>query len=100
KQWQDMQYGGRHSQSTYSDSLPDFKTLVEAFGHVGFKVERIEDLEPVLKEAFGPKLKNRTVFVDVWVDPDEHVYPMAIKGGSMQDMYLSKITSSIQGDYM
>ena len=27
KQWQDMQYGGRHSQSTYSDSLPDFKTL-------------------------------------------------------------------------
>ena len=38
KQWQDMQYGGRHSQSTYSDSLPDFKTLVEAFGHVGIKV--------------------------------------------------------------
>ena len=100
RQWQDMQYGGRHSQSTYSDSLPDFKTLVEAFGHVGFKVERGEDLEPVLAEAFGPKFKNRTVFVDVWVDPDEHVYPMAIKGGSMQDMYLSKITSYIQGDYM
>ena len=100
RQWQDMQYGGRHSQSTYSDSLPDFKTLVEAFGHVGFKLERGEDLEPVLAEAFGPKFKNRTVFVDVWVDPDEHVYPMAIKGGSMQDMYLSKITSYIQGDYM
>ena len=32
KQWQDMQYGGRHSHSTYSDSLPDFKTLVEAGG--------------------------------------------------------------------
>ena len=100
KQWQDMQYGGRHSQSTYSDSLPDFKTLVEAFGHVGFKVEAGEDLEPAMREAFGKKLKSRTVFVDVWVDPHEHVYPMAIKGGSMQDMYLSKITSSIQGDYM
>ncbi len=100
KQWQDMQYGGRHSQSTYSDSLPDFKTLVEAFGHVGFKVEKGEDLEPAMREAFGKKLKSRTVFVDVWVDPHEHVYPMAIKGGSMQDMYLSKITSSIQGDYM
>jgi acetolactate synthase-1/2/3 large subunit len=100
KQWQDMQYGGRHSQSTYSDSLPDFKTLVEAFGHVGFKVERSQDLEPVMTEAFGPELKKRTVFVDVWVDPHEHVYPMAIKGGSMQDMHLSKITTSIQGDYM
>ena len=38
KQWQDMQYSGRHSSSTYSDSLPDFKTLVEAFGHHGIKV--------------------------------------------------------------
>jgi len=100
KQWQDMQYGGRHSQSTYSDSLPDFKTLLEAFGHVGFKVEKIEDLEGAMTEAFSDKLKQRTVFVDVWVDPHEHVYPMAIKGGSMQDMHLSKITTSIQGDYM
>jgi acetolactate synthase-1/2/3 large subunit len=100
KQWQDMQYGGRHSQSTYSDSLPDFKTLVEAFGHIGFKVENPADLDSVMDEAFSPALKNRLVFVDVWVDPHEHVYPMAIKGGSMQDMYLSKITTSIQGDYM
>jgi acetolactate synthase-1/2/3 large subunit len=100
KQWQDMQYGGRHSQSTYSDSLPDFKTLVEAFGHVGIKVERAEDLEPALTQAFSPELKNRTVFVDIWVDPEEHVYPMAIKGGSMRDMYLTKITTSQQGDYI
>ena len=100
KQWQDMQYGGRHSNSTYSDSLPDFKTLVEAFGHVGFKVTSAADLDPVMREAFSSKLKDKTVFVDVWVDPHEHVYPMAIKGGSMQDMYLSKITTSMQGDYM
>ena len=91
---------GRHSSSTYSDSLPDFKTLVEAFGHVGFKVEHGGELDAVMDEAFSPALKNRLVFVDVWVDPHEHVYPMAIKGGSMQDMYLSKITDSIQGDYM
>jgi acetolactate synthase I/II/III large subunit len=95
KQWQDMQYGGRHSQSTYSDSLPDFKTLVEAFGHVGFKVERAEDLEPVMREAFGDRLKRRTVFVDVWVDPSEHVYPMAIKGGAMCDMYLGRAITTL-----
>jgi len=90
KQWQDMQYGGRHSQSTYSDSLPDFKTLVEAFGHVGIKVNDVEELQPALERAFSPELKNRLVFVDVWVDPNEHVYPMTIKGGSMQDMILAR----------
>ncbi len=93
KQWQDMQYGGRHSQSTYSDSLPDFKTLVEAFGHVGIKVSRAEELEPAMAQAFSDELKHKLVFVDVWVDPHEHVYPMAIKGGSMRDMVLSKSTS-------
>ncbi len=104
KQWQDMQYGGRHSHSTYSDSLPDFKTLVEAFGHVGFKVEKAEDLDGVMAEAFGDKLKNRLVFVDVWVDRSEHVYPMAIRGGAMRDMYLTRSLTSLAdtavgGDY-
>jgi len=94
KQWQDMQYGGRHSQSSYSDSLPDFKTLVEAFGHVGFKVTSAQDLEPTMQRAFSPEFKNKLVFVDVWVDPNEHVYPMAIKGGSMRDMILSRSTSA------
>ena len=100
KQWQDMQYGGRLSHSTYSDSLPDFKTLVEAFGHVGFRVETPGDLHEAMQETFSPALKNRLVFLDAWVDPDEHVYPMAIKGGSMRDMFLDKITTSQQGDYM
>ncbi len=94
KQWQDMQYEGRHSQSTYSDSLPDFKSLVESFGHIGLKVESPGDLESTLTYAFSDELRDKTVFVDVWVDPDEHVYPMAIKGGSMGDMYLSKTKSS------
>jgi acetolactate synthase-1/2/3 large subunit len=92
KQWQDMQYGGRHSQSTYSDSLPDFKTLVEAFGHVGIKVTNAAELEPAMTFAFSEENRNKLVFVDVWVDPHEHVYPMAIKGGSMRDMVLSKST--------
>jgi acetolactate synthase-1/2/3 large subunit len=93
KQWQDMQYGGRHSQSTYSDSLPDFKTLVEAFGHVGIKVQDATQLHAAMEEAFSEENKNRLVFVDVWVDPHEHVYPMAIKGGAMRDMVLSKSTA-------
>ncbi len=88
KQWQDMQYGGRHSHSTYSESLPDFTKLAEAYGHVGIKIEHYDELYSKLEEAFA--LKDKLVFVDIAVDPEEHVYPMAIKGGAMKDMVLSK----------
>ena len=88
KQWQDMQYGGRHSHSTYAESLPDFSKLAEAYGHVGIKIEKADELYPKLEEAFA--FKDKLVFVDVLVDPNEHVYPMAIKGGAMKDMVLSK----------
>ena len=88
KQWQDMQYGGRYSHSTYSESLPDFVKLVEAYGHVGVRITKLSELDQKMEEAFA--LKDKLVFIDVSVDPSEHVYPMAIKGGSMKDMYLSK----------
>lgn len=88
RQWQDMQYGGRYSHSTYAESLPDFVKLAEAYGHVGIRIERLEDLDAKLEEAFA--LEDKLVFVDVMVDPEEHVYPMAIKGGAMKDMVLSK----------
>lgn len=88
KQWQDMQYGGRHSHSTYAESLPDFIKLAESYGHVGIRIENKSELNTKLEEAFA--LKDRLVFVDVLVDPEEHVYPMAIKGGAMKDMILSK----------
>ncbi len=89
KQWQDMQYDGRHSESLYKDTLPDFIKLAEAYGHVGMKVTRREELEDKLKECFS--LKDRLVFMDIYVDPAEHVYPMHIAPeGSMRDMWISK----------
>ncbi|MBA57239.1 MAG: acetolactate synthase 3 large subunit [Pseudomonadales bacterium] len=88
RQWQDMQYQGRHSSSTYEESLPDFIKLAEAYGHVGMRVTKPEELEGAMKEAFA--LKDRLVFMDISVDPSEHVYPMQIKDGSMRDMWLSK----------
>ncbi|MEE4360910.1 MAG: acetolactate synthase 3 large subunit [Pseudomonadales bacterium] len=90
RQWQDMQYGGRHSQSTYQDSLPDFVRLAEAYGHVGIRVTELDDLEDAMAEVFSDRNRERLVFLDVCVDQDEHVYPMWVKGGSMRDMFLSK----------
>ena len=88
KQWQDMNYGGRHSESTYQDSLPDFIKLAESYGHVGIKVEKNSELKEALEKAFS--MKDRLVFVDIYVDPAEHVYPMLVANNSLEDMWLSK----------
>ncbi|BEM85590.1 acetolactate synthase [Serratia marcescens] len=87
KQWQDMIYSGRHSQS-YMDSLPDFVKLAEAYGHVGIAIRTPDELESKLAQALAEK--EQLVFVDVTVDETEHVYPMQIRGGSMDEMWLSK----------
>ncbi|MCY7296264.1 acetolactate synthase 3 large subunit [Alteromonas sp. a30] len=87
RQWQDMIYQGRHSHS-YMESMPDFVKLVEAYGHVGIKVDHPSELDAAMQQCFS--LTDRLVFVDVAVDPTEHVYPMQIKNGSMADMKLSK----------
>ena len=88
KQWQDLQYGGRYSSISYEDSLPDFVKLAESFGHVGLKVEKFSELNDAMEEAFS--LKDKLVFLDVLIDPDEHVYPMLEAGGSMSEMRISK----------
>jgi len=89
KQWQDMQYEGRYAMSTYEDSLPDFVKLMEAYGHVGMEVHKLADLDAKMEEAFA--MKDKLVFLDIFIDPMEHVYPMHIApNGSMKDMWLSK----------
>ncbi|MEG0827683.1 MAG: acetolactate synthase 3 large subunit [Acinetobacter sp.] len=87
KQWQDMNYEGRHS-SSYIDSLPDFPKLMEAYGHVGIQIDHADELESKLAEAMA--INDKCVFINVMVDRTEHVYPMLIAGQSMQDMWLGK----------
>jgi len=89
RQWQDLHYDGRYSESLYEESLPDFIKLAEAYGHVGIKVTRREELKAKLEECFA--MKDRVVFMDIYVDQSEHVYPMQVApSGSMRDMWLSK----------
>ncbi len=89
KQWQDMIYSGRHSQS-YMESLPDFVRLAEAYGHCGISINHPDELESKLAEALKLVAQERLVLVDVAVDSNEHVYPMQIRGGGMDEMWLSK----------
>ncbi|WP_418357042.1 acetolactate synthase 3 large subunit [Shewanella basaltis] len=91
KQWQDMIYSGRHSQS-YMDSVPNFAKIAEAYGHVGMNITHPDELESKLAEALA--MKDKLVFVDISVDETEHVYPMLIRGGAMNEMWLSKTEKS------
>jgi len=88
RQWQDMQYNSRYSQSVYEESLPDFVALAEAYGHVGMKITKFSELEDKMRECFA--MKDRVVFMDICIDRSEHVYPMHMPGGSMRDLWLSK----------
>ena len=88
KQWQDMNYDGRHSSISYEDSLPDFVGLAESYGHVGIKITKNSELKKGIAKALS--IKDRLVFVDIYVDPDEHVYPMQVANGSLKDLWLRK----------
>ena len=65
RQWQEFFYENRYAES-YMDSLPDFVKLAEAYGHVGMRIEKPEDIEPALREAFA--MKDRLVFLDFITD--------------------------------
>ena len=85
RQWQEFTYNKRYSNS-YMDSLPDFVALAEAYGHVGMLIEKPEDVEPALKEAFA--IKDRLVFMDFITDQQENVYPMIEAGKAHNQMRL------------
>jgi acetolactate synthase I/II/III large subunit len=89
RQWQEFFYENRYSES-YMDALPDFVKVAEAYGHVGMRITDPADVEDALKEAFGPKLKDRLVFMDFITDQSENVFPMVPNGKGLSEMITGK----------
>ncbi|MES2207120.1 MAG: acetolactate synthase 3 catalytic subunit [Pseudomonadota bacterium] len=87
RQWQEFFYGNRHSES-YMEALPDFVRLAEAYGHVGMRVTKPEDVEDALRQAFA--LKDRLVFLDIITDQTENVFPMVAAGKGLSEMILAE----------
>jgi acetolactate synthase-1/2/3 large subunit len=85
RQWQEFFHGNRYSES-YMNALPDFVKLAESYGHVGMKIEKPEDIDGALEEAF--KLKERLVFMDFITDQTENVFPMVPGGKGLSEMIL------------
>jgi len=86
RQWQEMFYESRYSNS-YFDSLPDFVKLADAYGGIGLRVDKLEELEPALIQALNTT--DRFVIVDVAISKEENVFPMVPAGAALNEMVLS-----------
>jgi acetolactate synthase-1/2/3 large subunit len=82
-QWQDMFFDGRRSHVHLTDSIPDYAKLAEAYGGVGMVVTEPDGVRGALEEALA---LDRTVVVDVRVDPAEQCFPMIPAGAAALDM--------------
>jgi acetolactate synthase-1/2/3 large subunit len=87
RQWQQFFHGNRYSES-YMDALPDFVKLAEGYGHRGIRIEKPEDVEPALREAFSRK--DELVFMDFMTDQTENVFPMVPGGMGISEMILAE----------
>ncbi|HKX09909.1 MAG TPA: acetolactate synthase 3 large subunit [Stellaceae bacterium] len=93
RQWQELLHGGRYSES-YTASLPDFVKLAEAFGAVGLRASRPDQVDDVIKEMIKV---DKPVIVDVVVDQTENCFPMIPSGAAHNEMLLGPQDKKSEG---
>jgi acetolactate synthase-1/2/3 large subunit len=84
RQWQELFFKERYSHTQLDNGNPDFVKVAEAYGAVGLRATKPEEVEPVIKESL--KIKNKPAFLDFVVDWKEKVYPMVPAGASIDEM--------------
>jgi acetolactate synthase-1/2/3 large subunit len=92
RQWQELLHGGRYSHS-YTEALPDFVKLAEAYHAVGIRCERPGDVDGAIREMIAVK---RPVIFDCVVDPNENCFPMIPSGRAHNEMLLGDATVSVE----
>jgi acetolactate synthase-1/2/3 large subunit len=86
RQWQQLLHGNRLSHS-YTDALPDFVKLAEAYGAVGIRAEKVSDLDGAIDEMISVK---RPVLFDCRVANLANCFPMIPSGKAHNEMLLSE----------
>jgi acetolactate synthase-1/2/3 large subunit len=86
RQWQELFFDERYSGVYLDPDVPDYVKLAEAYGAVGIKVEDPADVDTAIEKAYS--VTDRSVVIDVRVDPREGVFPMVPAGGSNDDIIL------------
>jgi acetolactate synthase-1/2/3 large subunit len=90
RQWQELIHGGRYSE-TYMNSLPDFVKLAEAFGAVGLRAHKPDDVDGLIKEMMAC---DKAVIADIRVDKEENCFPMIMSGSAHNEMLLGPADKS------
>ena len=85
RQWQEFFYGKRYASSSLEGVSPDFMKLAEAYGAIGLRATKPEEVVPILKKAFSI---SKPVIIDFVVDREENVYPMVPAGEALNQMRL------------
>jgi acetolactate synthase-1/2/3 large subunit len=91
RQWQELLHGGRYAHS-YSEALPDFVKLADAYHAVGIRCENPSELDSAIKEMI--KVKKPVIF-DCVVDPNENCFPMIPSGRAHNEMLLGDAAEKI-----
>ena len=85
RQWQELLHGERYSE-TYSEAMPDFVKLAEAYGGVGLRATTVDELDGVIEEMLNT---NRITIVDVCIEQEENCFPMIPSGKAHNEMILA-----------
>jgi acetolactate synthase-1/2/3 large subunit len=92
RQWQELLHGGRYAES-YSEALPDFVKLAEAYHAHGIRCEKPGDLDRAIKEMIDV---DKPVLFDCVVDPKENCFPMIPSGRAHNEMLLGDAGVSVE----
>jgi acetolactate synthase-1/2/3 large subunit len=92
RQWQELLHGGRYAES-YSEALPDFVKLAEAYHAHGVRCQKPGDLDRAIKEMIGV---DKPVLFDCVVDPKENCFPMIPSGRAHNEMLLGDAGVSVE----
>jgi acetolactate synthase-1/2/3 large subunit len=91
RQWQELLHGGRYSES-YSEALPDFVKLAEAYHAVGIRCSKPGDLDAAIKEMISV---DKPVIFDCMVDQKENCFPMIPSGRAHNEMILGDAAENL-----
>jgi acetolactate synthase-1/2/3 large subunit len=95
RQWQELFYGKKYSQTDLSSQNPDFVKVAQAFGMDAFSANNPENVDDMLNRAF--EINNKPVLVEFKVEKEDNVFPMVPSGASVSEMMIDEQQSAKVG---
>lgn len=95
RQWQELFFGERYSETDTSDTNPDFVALAEAFGCVGLRASTPDEADAIIEQAWA--VTDRPVLMEFVVPNEEMVFPMVPAGAATDNMITKRFADEEKG---